>query len=488
MTDREGKEVRPSEFLHTRLLASESGELTDLGKSLVSLFPSLECATLPIPSTKRDIICSILENQDKLKPVFNAAVDSLIQEILHKVGPKKAVDGTTTVNGKALAALAGGYVEAVNKPGALPDLDQGWQAVVRLELEDYSYRLAREYEREMEDSLKGNLPMEEMYLLKIHQQTLNRKKSNLREEVCRLNPLHSCDDEAQPLLDRLEQDIVQWSEPSSLRGKKVAGGSLHQFVVKNFSVSKERCEMLLNYLIKDSKIHETFESAVRQSVCLDIQKGIKTKYNRRAVGPAASEVLERGLSELSQLSDTLNRIPSAPRNVQVIGKGSDRVKLSWEPPARNPEAVEEYVVSMRVEDGEWEEAARTVKTRVVVKGLKSCAKYDICVLGTNAQIMGRTRSGTEAATNATAADGALNGALAFLPGVGVLLTVAGKLKPTQQENFFSEKDHNCRVATGLAVLPLCLPAFLFLAPLAPVGAVAGAVGAASDTTGDLTEE
>ena len=127
MTDREGKELGPTEFLHTRVLASESGELTDLGKSLVSLFPSLECATLPIPSTKRDIIRGIVEQQDKLKPAFNAAVGALIQHILQKVAPKKGVDGTTTVTGKALAALAGGCVEAVNRPGVLPDLNQGWQ-------------------------------------------------------------------------------------------------------------------------------------------------------------------------------------------------------------------------------------------------------------------------------------------------------------------------------------------------------------------------
>ena len=89
MTDREGKELRPTEFLHTRVLASESGELTELGKSLVGLFPSLECATLPIPSTKRDIIRGIVEQQDKLKPAFNTAVNALIQQILQKLAPKK---------------------------------------------------------------------------------------------------------------------------------------------------------------------------------------------------------------------------------------------------------------------------------------------------------------------------------------------------------------------------------------------------------------
>ena len=75
MTDREGKELEPTEFLHTRILASESGELTDLGKSLVSLFPSLECATLPLPSIRPSIVHDIFNKQDQLNPKFNIKVD-----------------------------------------------------------------------------------------------------------------------------------------------------------------------------------------------------------------------------------------------------------------------------------------------------------------------------------------------------------------------------------------------------------------------------
>ena len=256
MTDREGKELEPTEFLHTRVLVSESGELTDLGKSLVSLFPSLECATLPIPSIKRDIIRHIVEQQDKLNPAFNTAVDALIQQILQKVAPKKALDGITVVKGKALAALAGGYVEAVNRPGALPDLNQGWQAVVRLELKECSYKLVREYEWEMEDVLEGNLPMEERNLLRIHQQTLNRKKSVLREEICRVNPLNSSTEEIQPLLDQLEQDIVTWNEPSNDGERKVTGGAVYQFITRNFSASKEHCEKVFRGLMQESKIQK----------------------------------------------------------------------------------------------------------------------------------------------------------------------------------------------------------------------------------------
>ena len=247
---------------------------------------------------------------------FSSGISAQIQQILQKVGPKKAVDGTTMVTGKALAALAGGYVEAVNRPGALPDLDQGWQAVVRLELKECSYKLAREYEREMEQALEGNLPMEERNLLRIHQQTLRKKKSVLREEICRVNPLHSSDKEIQPLQDQLEQDIVTLSESSNGREKKVTGGALYPFTTLNFTKSKEHCEKLLTDLVKRLKIHNKVEKAATKSLPIDIQNEVSemtAEYHTRAVGPAASEVLERGLSELSQLSDMLKKIPGKPK-------------------------------------------------------------------------------------------------------------------------------------------------------------------------------
>ena len=111
MTDTEGKQLDPTEFIHTRLLASASGELTDLGKSLVGISPSLECATLPLPSIRSNLVRDIFNNQDKLNPKFNSKVDKLIQQILLKITPKKAVDGAVRVTGKTLAALAEYYIE-----------------------------------------------------------------------------------------------------------------------------------------------------------------------------------------------------------------------------------------------------------------------------------------------------------------------------------------------------------------------------------------
>ena len=463
MTDREGKELAPTEFLHTRVLASESGELTNLGKSLVSLFPSLECATLPIPSTKRDIIRGIVEQQDKLKPAFNAAIDALIQQLLQKVSPKKGVDGTATVNGKALEALAEGYVEAVNRPGALPDLDQGWQAVVRLQLKEASYRLVREYEREMEEALEGNLPMEKRNLLRIHQQTLNRKKEDLKEEIYRINPLHSKNEETQPLLDQLEQAIVEWSEPGNEGERKVTGGVLHCFTVQNLTASKEQCQHLFRELFKKYKVQDKVDKAVGNSKPLDIEielHEIADIYQRRAVGPAAGEVFEKGLYELNQLSDILKKIPGQPQNVKAKC-GRNKIRLHWDPPEQNPEAADEYVVYKRIKKGEWEEAGRTERTRMMVRDLKSGTSYEFQVIAVNKTVMsvsssehGRTHVSPAAYTLGSVAVGALGSLL--------LPVVIGRV----QQEFKCQRDctnSNVKALLGLSVV--ALPVSIALAPV-----------------------
>ena len=254
------------------------------------------------------------------------------------------------MDGCTFAALAHGYVNAINTPGALPDLLQSWQAAIRPQLKEFSDKLVREYEREMEESLEGNLPLEERNLMRIHEQTLNRKKEALQQEICHINPLNSNTEDAQPLLNLLEEDHCEELFRDLVKRSKFQIGSLKLF-----------------------KIHNLLKSF--QTIMLD--------YSTTAVGPAAREVLEKGLSKLNQLRDSLKRIPGSPREVKVIGRGPDRIKLSWEPPEHNPEAVEEYVVSRRIEGGEWEEVKRTKKMKALVTELKSNKKYELRVIATN---------------------------------------------------------------------------------------------------------
>ena len=84
-----------------------------------------------------------------------------------------------------------GYSWCKFTPGALLNLEEGWQAVVRLQIKEYTDKLVREYKREMEESLKGILPLEEGNLMRIHEQKLKRKECKLQNEVCRISPVNS---------------------------------------------------------------------------------------------------------------------------------------------------------------------------------------------------------------------------------------------------------------------------------------------------------
>ena len=383
MTDRAGQTISATEFLHTRVLASQSGQPTELGRSICSLFPSLECHTLPIPTISPKLIKNVVEQQDKLKPAFNKAVDELIQRILQQVTPKKAIDGVSVVDGPALAALTRGYVDAINKPGAIPDLEQGWQAVIKWKLKELSDKLVEEYRKEMEEYLGNNLPMKERSLMRVHEQVLHRKRKSLQQEVRRLDPLSFTCGSKDPVLSQLEQAISQTDE-----GGEVIGGVLFQFTTQNYSKSKQQCEEVLREVVKNSGIHKKCQEAVLNSTPLDVSvqmSEIIGQYYKhsKTVGPAAKEVLEKGYQELYSLADMLKRIPGPPREVNVIGEASDRVKLSWLPPEQNPEAAERYMVWKQEEGKQWEMVRETKKTRVLVTGLKSDTHYQFQVIAFN---------------------------------------------------------------------------------------------------------
>ena len=160
--------------------------------------------------------------------------------------------------------------------------------------------------------------------------------------------------------------------------------------------------------------------------------------------------------ELNQLEKTLKMIPGCPQDVEVIGRGPDRIKLSWKPPAHNPEAAELYVVSMRVEGEAWEEVKRTKHTKALVTGLKSKKKYELKVLATNSVMISLgniEESETELSKAARVAVGIAYGV------VGAPLATAGAFVCGIfgiDECGESKWSTATQVGTGIATIPLSL--------------------------------
>ena len=110
--------------------------------------------------------------------------------------------------------------------------------------------------------------------------------------------------------------------------KQVVGGSLLQFTTLNFSKSKEHCQTLFMQLMAESNIQQKVTEALRNSQPLDITAEVDTivaEYEEKLLGPASSEILDKGLSEIEQLTSILKKIPGRPRDVWIIGQSTDRI-------------------------------------------------------------------------------------------------------------------------------------------------------------------
>ena len=111
---------------------------------------------------------------------------------------------------------------------------------------------------------------------------------------------------------------MQWNKQSANEEPKVIGGSLLQFTTLNFLKSKQHCENLLMQLMSNSNIQHEVSEALRNSQPLNIEikvEEIIAQYKESAVGPAADESLDKGLSEIAQLGSVLKKIPGKPRDV-----------------------------------------------------------------------------------------------------------------------------------------------------------------------------
>ena len=225
--------------------------------------------------------------------------------------------------------------------------------------------------------------------------------------------------------------------------------------------------------------------ANKQPVDLSTEvKKIIDDYAWKGRGPAHNHVLRRAENDFKKLVDTVKKIPGKPQNVKVIGRGRDRIKLSWEPPERNPEAAEMYIVSKMREGRLWEDVIKTNKTKVLVKGLKSNTKYEFRVQATNHHVEGQIdKSSTETkwSAAANAAAGAGLGA-----GFGFATAIAAPAFIVSSDPNAGLIDGAFRVGMCVVALPISLALSVVTAPLCAVGGAV--IGAVIDCEGDLTEE
>ena len=316
-TDENEREISPNDYLLKRVLAADDSGFDEttsdrVGRAIVTFFPSVNCVTLPPPSSDVHVMRNIEENISKLNPDFNKQIDDLAASLKEKVSVKKVFQTGEGIHGHLLACLTQEFVEEVNDPNNTPALANTWDSTIKLLINEVTDRLLKEYTDEFtriyeEDNAGG--PLEEgdssgegqtstTTIFGIHHALMMDKNKKLIEEVGRFCVTTASSDDAEltqeKLLDSFKKKIVEVKMETSedQEGKKiesavVVGGILFNFIQENYRRSNEHCCQVFDRLYKPIKDKIQFPDGTYNFNNLrDDLTNLHDKYVLRAIGPA----------------------------------------------------------------------------------------------------------------------------------------------------------------------------------------------------------
>ena len=311
----QGESITPTEYLKSKVLIRSRGffesQADTVARAIVTFFPSIECRTLPPPSTSPEVMKDIVNKADQLNPEFNSAVEDLLAHIKSSIKPKKGYS-RGIVNGPIMASLVKEYVKTINSPGAIPTISNAWDTTVALYRQEIFQKLVKEYEVELDSKITeaGGYPLEvenvnaeneTVTLMELHNQVLQEKKFML----IRISSMFAQCGEEKNLVEAFENIVVTYEmNPICIEGKnwekkKVTGGALHPFTVKNTQKSTDFCKNLIDELYKpiQNKISSADPNYTFQDLLTDLNN-MQSSYFDQAKGPAKWEVYQYKREEI----------------------------------------------------------------------------------------------------------------------------------------------------------------------------------------------
>ena len=357
-TDKKGNTLTPKEFLLTQVLKS-SGKIRQtesdiVATSLLSFFRSIDCMMLPTPSADQKVMQNIATSESKLSPEFNSGVKKVISHLQRSVKPKRGYNSATKVNGELMVSLIKQYIAAINDPKAVPCLDNTWETVVALKIEEEMKSLTEEYETEMENATKAKMPMEEdenettkaPAILAIHRSILSAKREALFVQVGHLMPHEGgdaieCLKQREKILEEFTKRIAEYKEEEvkcengSTVCKVVKGGILFKFTTLNYKCSYDHCIQLFEQLFKqiDKKLKSKSSKDQKKYTFEDLQmdlQNLHSQYKEQAVGPAKWKVFSEKQQELVKMKEVFKQLEGFQQELFETSKKAAELAIETE--------------------------------------------------------------------------------------------------------------------------------------------------------------
>ncbi|XP_060552254.1 guanylate-binding protein 6-like [Ruditapes philippinarum] len=225
---KDGKKISENEYLE-QSLAEDENKTEQFNKPRACIrnnFPRRECFAFPFP-------CNI-DDLEKLETLSLNDLSARFQEVttrftsyIYTIPPKELL-GSKPLNGQMFITLADHYVTAI-KHGAVPDVDDAFEAVAKMENTKIAKKALKIFETEME---KEKLPVSEGNLWKRYTRAQGKSLHYLRQ-----NAFHDfkakCEIQAQRKMD------TTWNKIKTINEQKI----------------QEECEKTLKNVFEKYLVH-----------------------------------------------------------------------------------------------------------------------------------------------------------------------------------------------------------------------------------------
>ncbi|XP_015777564.1 PREDICTED: guanylate-binding protein 4-like [Acropora digitifera] len=270
---------------------SKGGSVQKVAESILCFFSGFDAFQLPPPSSDPEVLEDMTSNKDKLTSAFLKGVEkfkSLLKSILVT---KQSFNDGDIVTGEGLAAMLSLYVEAINSPGMIPNVQTAWETFVMTKCSEICQASFRLYKETMTTELSGKLPCDnDVVIREKHEMALQKGLAHFEKETFEI---------AATTTEKYRNEM-----------KTSCDENLQSWLLQNGTLTRRACDALLRNLKNehlDSLIDRLLEQGgaeVSPDALTKECERIKRDFDARATG--AKDVCATMFFEFHQVNKIRN--------------------------------------------------------------------------------------------------------------------------------------------------------------------------------------
>lgn len=153
-----------------------------IAEGVLKYFSGFDAFFLPVPTYDHEALRDLKKKKNLLNPDFLTGTKQFGALLKSKMGPKRSFNGGEFVTGEGMAFLTKLYVDAINDPFSIPNVQIAWETFVRTKCENAKEKAVLAYKRKMETDL-SKLPRGASEILASHESAFSESMEIFEKET-----------------------------------------------------------------------------------------------------------------------------------------------------------------------------------------------------------------------------------------------------------------------------------------------------------------